>query len=414
LFATVIVAVVALWVLARIRFPERETPVNPVAPVLTQLAPTPAFTDLAAAVSDVQSRALLPFVALHLEPADIAAPAGAPREAVAALRVRDDVAVALLDSSPGATAGGVPVEAAVLNLDPATGLAAIKVPPLRRVEPTYWSPSRLGSPRYMLATMATRDGLSLRPVFVSTLGTAESVPWGTDVWTAPPRTDLTPGTFAFTSTGALAGLVVRHDNRPAILPLAALMTAADRLIELRQGKPGWIGLTVQPLTPALATATGATGGMIVTWVDPKGPAAGSIQVADVIETIDGAAADLTEQQWTARTARLVAGESLTIRVRRGTMTQPARLTAAERPPPAPTLGLTMRRARTGVEVLRVEPGSAAARAGIRPGDIITFAAGVQAPTPTQINRAFAAASDRALVLGVTRSDSHVVVAVYTR
>ncbi len=411
LFVTIIVAIVALWVLARIRFPDRPAPVNPVAPVLTQLAPTPTFGDLAATVADVQPSALLPFVAVQLQPGGTVASGDAPPDAVAALRVRDDVAIALLD--PG-LAQGEPVDATVLNLDPATGLAALKVPPQGRGELNEWVPRRLDAPRYVLTTVASREGLSLRPVFVSTLGTSENVTWGATVWTAPPRTDLTPGAFAFTSSGALAGLIIRHEDRAAILPQAALAAAADRLLGQHRRTPGSLGLNVQALTPALAAATGAAGGAIVTWVDPDGPAAGSIQATDVLEAFEDAPTSLTEQSWVARTARMEPGESVTVRVRRGALTQPVRLTATERQPSAPSLGLAMRRVRSGVEVVHVEAGSAAARAGIQAGDVITVGAGVAAPTPSQIGRAFAAGGDRPLVFGLTRGESHLVVVVNTR
>src|SRR5687768_18460596 len=49
-------ALVTLWVLVRIRFPDRAPTANPVAPVLNQIAPPPGFPDLAAEVDRVGRR----------------------------------------------------------------------------------------------------------------------------------------------------------------------------------------------------------------------------------------------------------------------------------------------------------------------------------------------------------------------
>lgn len=409
LFATVILSVVALWILARLRFPEQPPSVNPVAPVLTQLAPTPAFGDLASVVSDVQARVLSPFVAVRLEPASVARRTGS--SVVAALRVRDDVAVALLDPAEGSWRDRSPQGASLLNVDRATGLALLKVPSRPTPTLSYWSPGRLASPRYLLSTVTVPDAISLRPVFVSVLASGDSVPWEAPLWTVPSSTDLTAGSFVFGTTGAFAGLVVPHEGGAAILPPEALSSAVDRVLKQRQGNPGWLGLNVQPITPALSAATGASRGLIVSWVDPLGPAAGSIQVADVLESMDDMSSALTEEPFRARVARLLAGDAITLQVRRGEMRQPVRLTAAEQPAPAPSLGLTMRRVPGGTEVVRVEPRSAADLSGIRAGDIITFAAGMPAPTPRQIARAFSVATDGTLLVGIDRAGAHLLLPV---
>lgn len=409
LFATVIASVVALWVLARLRFPEQAPSVNPVAPVLTQLAPAPAFSDLAALVSDVQSRVLAPFLAL---PLPVASGRDDPGEHVAALRVRDDLAVALLPSLDGTFRTPQPADATTLNIDRATGLAAVRVAPERAAEFAGWAPAQLAIARYLLCTIPVQDMLALRPVFVSALVAEGNAAWDTTVWRLPERVDVSAGAFAFTTSGAFAGLIVPHGDGLAILPASDVLASVDRLLKQRQGLPGWLGLSVQTLTPDLSAASGAPGGVIVTWVDPRGPAAGSIQIADILETMDEVDAQLTEERYTARTARLIAGDAITFRVRRGQMAQPVRLTAVERPRPADALGLVMRRVRDGAEVLRVEPASAAATAGVREGDVITFAGGVQAPTPAQVTRAFAAeGAGRSIVIGVTRGASHMVLPV---
>jgi S1-C subfamily serine protease len=62
-----------------------------------------------------------------------------------------------------------------------------------------------------------------------------------------------------------------------------------------------------------------------------------------------------------------------------------------------------------VEVLRVERASAASRAGLRPGDVITIAGDLQAPTAGQLARLFAAEPATSPVLIViARGDAHQV------
>jgi len=66
----------------------------------------------------------------------------------------------------------------------------------------------------------------------------------------------------------------------------------------------------------------------------------------------------------------------------------------------------------GVEVLHVEAGSAAMRAGIAVDDVLTRVGDIEAPTPAQITRTFAAASkDGALLLAITRRTGRLVVAL---
>src|SRR5688572_31424315 len=56
LVTTAVVAVMTLWALARVRFPDQPAPSNPVAPIFTQLSARPAFDELAAEIADLQPR----------------------------------------------------------------------------------------------------------------------------------------------------------------------------------------------------------------------------------------------------------------------------------------------------------------------------------------------------------------------
>ena len=400
LFITVLVAVVTLWVLARIRYPGQPATPNPVPSLLTQLAPRAGFEDLAVEVAGLESR---------LAPSLVALESG--QDVLPALRIRDDVVVARLTSN-------LTPKLTVLARDPASGLAVIRVPAAPAPALALWSPQRMQYPRYLIVSDVSRQGMSLRPIFVGSLYPAASPTWSESIWAAPARTDLATGAFVFTSDGTLAGLAIEHEGRPAILPAEAVIRLAERLLREGVRASGWLGVEVQALTPSIASAAGVGAGVVVTRVDPQGGAAEKLAVTDVIETVDGEVV-ATLEHWEARLARLAAGDSLALSVRRRGDVQEIQVTAGDAPPApaeARPLGLTMRAvSRTGVEVVRVDPGSAAARAGIEAGDVVTVIGEVERPTPGQLTRAFhAAPDDRPLLVGVTRGDRHRVLALGKR
>jgi S1-C subfamily serine protease len=298
--------------------------------------------------------------------------------------------------------------------DPASHLAVVRVPDGAAPAPPIWSPGRFDYPRFLMAADVSGDGISFRPVYVGSLSPLTSPIWAGTIWALPEATEIAPGTFVFTVEGEVAGLVVERDGRHAIVPAGTVVAAADRLAREGPRRPGHLGVQVQALTPALSAATGASLGAIVTWVDPLGPAAKHIEVTDVIEAVDGEAVT-TFEHWEARRSRLVEGEGIVLKVRRGGEVRDVPLTAAVVPtPPANrSLGLTLRSIRqVGVEIVRVEPGSTAFRAGLEAGDVITRFGDVDAPSAGQVSRVFAATpDDRPVLAAVTRRSAHLVFAL---
>jgi S1-C subfamily serine protease len=280
-----------------------------------------------------------------------------------------------------------------------------------------WTPQRVESPRYLLVTEASPTGASLRPVFVGALRSTERFLWGTSVWIVPGHLDLARGAFAFTTEGALAGLIVDEPESQALVPADTVMAAAERLLTTEQVQPGTLGLQVQDLTKPIATALGIASGVVVVHVEAGSPAADDIVPTDVIETIDGQAI-ASHHQWQARMARLAAGERVSLRVRRNGESEPVTLVAADATvrPAQPRLGLTMRSVSgVGAEVTLVEPGSIAALAGLRAGDIVTRAGRQPSPSPAQVIRAFEALpSGGALLVALTRDTDRLVVALAKR
>jgi hypothetical protein len=207
LFITVLISIVTLWVLARIRFPDRPATPNPLPPLLTQLADRPRFEDLAVVVAELESRLVPSLLVLELEqpPPSGGQPAVA-QDVIPALRIRDDAVVTLLELASGVARAPRPANLTVLARDPASGLAVIRVPTAPAPVLTVWSPQRMQYPRYLIVSDVSRQGTSLRPVFVGSLYPAASPTWSESIWAVPAHTDLATGAFVFTTDGTLAGL----------------------------------------------------------------------------------------------------------------------------------------------------------------------------------------------------------------
>ena len=404
LFGIVLIAVATLWVLARIRFPDRVQTANPVPPVLAQLAPRSAFDDIASTVAQLEPavREVMVAVEVRRREAATSRPGGSR---TAALRFREGLALTLMDQTtePADVAAENSGEA---GRDPATGVTVVRVAggPVSSAE--AWALRQPDSPGFVLAAELQYERISLRPVFVGSLYAIESPVWEGRLWALPASTSLAPGDFVFNVDGRFAGLTVALADGPAIAPADLVVAIAQRVTRDSTEPAGYLGIAVQPMTPKITAATGASGGgVIVTWVDARGPAASQIRVTDVIEAIGGEALT-TVEHWNARLARLRAGQPVALAVWRRSGIRDVQITAVPRASLSQkeTLGLTFRAARPGgVEVTGVQPESAGFRAGLQVADVITLIGDTQSPTASQVTRAFANAPEGArLLLGITR------------
>jgi len=404
-----VMAVAALWLLARIRFPERLVTPNPVPSVLDQLAGGPTYDDLARDVGQLSLRVAPSIVALGASPAS----PGSMRSSGpgAGLRFRDDMAVTVIPTGPRDDRGSEPQ---VLAYDPASGIAVVRVPgPRPDPAPALatWTPRQFQQSRYLLAADVSPEGMSLQPIFVGWLNRVNNALWTDPLWGVPAHTDLSPGMFLFTSRAELAGVVIAYGGRPAIVPGGTVLAEAERLLAAPPAPAGRIGVEVQSLSAPIASLTGALSGVVVTWVDPEGAARGQLMAGDVIETVDGRAFT-SRQQWDVRVARLAVGETLHVAARRRGQLRDVVLVATAAPPvPASrSLGLTLRtRTGMGAEILRIEQGSAADRAGLIPGDVITLVADVAAPTSSRVVRSYASTRQgERVMVGIMRGEEHFV------
>jgi len=399
LLAVLLTAVATLWVLARIRFPEQLPTPNPVPPVLAQLAPRATLDDIVAAVTQLQTR---------LAPSVIAVGVSKSTDALASVfRFGDDLAVGLLPAVRHSDS-----EMTVVGHDPVSQLAVVRVRVPegdRTPAPQTWSPTRMDAPRFLMAAEVSPQGTSLRPIYVASLVPLESPIWSGLVWRLPREVSAAVGTFLFTTDGLLAGMAADSGGRLIVVPGDTVLAAANRMAAEPSIAAGWLGLEVQALTSDVAEATGAEAGVAVTWVDPRSPLAEQVRVADVIEAV-GDHAVSTIDHWRAFTGRIGEGSTVRLRGRRRGEVYDVQTAAVKAPMPvdeAPALGLTVRTVpRTGVEVVRVLPGSIAARAGIRAGDIVTHLGDTTAPTAADVLRTFAVAGGRPLTIAFTRGDTH--------
>ena len=400
-------AVAVLWVLASIRFDDQPA-LNPVPSVLGQLNSGAQFEALASEIDGLQGRLLPSLLLVDVSSATVEE----STHRTAALRWRDDLALLLLPTEPPSSP---PARLDVRAADPATRLAVIRVAGQSAAIPlTPWTPRRVEQPRYLTSSDVTPVGVSLRPSFVGSLVPTSAPAWPDTVWAVPSGTDLASGSFLFTTTGEFVGLVIRRSDGLAVVPGATVFAEADRLLTSQPSPAGTIAVEVQALTQAVAALTGATGGVVVTSIEPEGPAWSALMVGDVIEAVDGR--DLMQRpQWDARMSRLTADETLVLRVRRRGEVREISLeaTALDRDSVGGTLGLALRRrAGLGAEVTGVQPTSAAHRAGLSVGDVITLFGERQAPTPAQITRSFAALRPgERLMVAITRGEAHHVTVV---
>jgi hypothetical protein len=405
LLIAALAALLALWVLARIRFPGQPVSPNPIPSLLSQLSNVPRFANLAGEVAELQSRLANSWLAVPVSAIDDTVEEG-PRR-LTAIRLSNAQAVVHLRG------GDRPLEEVdIIAADRVTGLAVIRtgssstpagIPP--------WMPQSLDTPRYLMATVSTSAGVSLRPVLVGSLLEVRSPAWAGPIWLTPEGSDLAASAFVFTTSGEIAGLVIREPVGLAIVPWQIVAAEASRLLTSDHASAVDLRVEVRPLTSPLMRATGASQGVVVAWVDSLGPMAKRLAVGDVVAAINAQPIQNT-RDWEVAIGRLRPGDA-TIRVHRQGKTVDLTVTLrADDPSAAATsLGLRMRDVPgVGTTVLRVDPRSAASLARLQEGDLITLAGNITAPTATQLGNVFRSAdTGEAIMLAVTRGRTHLIV-----
>ncbi|MSU88723.1 Do family serine endopeptidase [Rhodobacteraceae bacterium 2CG4] len=195
----------------------------------------------------------------------------------------------------------------------------------------------------------------------------------------------------------------------AIPAVQAQMIVAD-LLDDGKVERGWIGVSIQPVDRDIAESLGleAAKGALVAEVMPDSPAkAAGLQPGDVILGFNGK--DVNEvRDLTRAVAASEIDADAKIEIWRGDEARtleirPALLetASAEAPAPAagpanldlPDLGLGLESTERGVAVASVEPGSAAAEQGIRPGDVILSVDRTEVPDSAAVTEAIETAKE---------------------
>ena len=399
LILTITVSAVVLLLLARLRFPEPPAAVQTTEQPLERLAVQASFEELAIQVARVESAIAGNLLVLRTQPADVAAPRrlgdvlrGDERSVAAvrhipALRIGATTAIAAIPAESritgivgaAAAAGTAGIEAR----DPIRSLARLRVPEAEPRPMAQLSLGTLPTPTYVVAVEGTHAGVTLRPVFLGRSDRFASPRWSRPLLPLGGAF-VSAGALVFTLSGEFLGCAVIEDGVPAIAGALDLLESAERME--RTPPPVDPGIAVQPMTPALALATGAMSGVVIAEVSNEGVAAGRLQPGDVVTNMDEHVVEGPERFLVELGVRLAAGPVRLTGMRTAKPFETVLAVAGESPAnPRNELSLEAM-PRTGTRILDVPDGSVFARAGLEAGDVIVGAGVTEAPPPDTLRR----------------------------
>jgi hypothetical protein len=208
------------------------------------------------------------------------------------------------------------------------------------------------------------------------------------------------GAGLFDLDGRVLGIVVRCADRLAAIPAREVARLLADTASTRHRARDAYGVSVQPLDERARAHFGSDSGLLVTEVRRgRGAALADLRPGDLILAIDGRPA--TDGADLGRLVDGASADSHVVTRRRDRATAEVRLApptaaaAPDRADPATTLGIGVAPAAPrGVEVTAVRPGSAAAAAGMRPGDRLLRVGPTTVTSPAVAERLLAAAADR--------------------
>lgn len=311
---TLAVSVAALLLLARFRFPERPLADLTAPQPLSRLTRVTAFDELSALLGDLLRQFEGAVVLVKAGGAGGAAgvagggAAGGAGDAVGGdrgrggesgigqwdgrklnvlgLLVRDDLALVPLPMNARVeqVAGTAFPANGIVARDDERGLTVVRVPGYSAPELALQAPSNpLDVPGYVAILEATPDGPTIRAEFVSRYRTETDARWDQPVLAiggGPLR--MQPGALLFTLNGRFIGMSLDAPSdepsqamagRTLIVPAYGLMARATRLAAGESVRTIDVGIRVQPLTPAVARATGAGAAAIAAAARAAGAAA---------------------------------------------------------------------------------------------------------------------------------------------
>jgi serine protease Do len=296
---------------------------------------------------------------------------------------------------------------AVVRID-ATGLTAARFASADDVRPGQWALA-IGSPLGLDYTVTTgvvsavgRGGLGVNEIEDYVQTDASINPGNSGGPLVNLRGEVIGVNTMIAGIGTGIGFAVPSD---------VCQRVADEIISSGSVRRAYLGVGFQELTPELRTALGVAadvrGGALVSNVPPASPSArAGVKAGDVVVSIDGAPVAEGRDLLRAVLAKRV-GDRVSLRVIRngqevelvavlGERPHESAALPAEQPPPVqaspePAIGLEVGPNPNGhgALVTRVAPSSAAARAGIRRGDIVLEADGASVAHPRAVDLALA-------------------------
>jgi hypothetical protein len=396
LLLTVAVCVMVLLLLARLRFPDPAL-VETVAQPLERLAARASYDALAADIERVEAMIAPNLVvlrtALRLErmprrTRDLLDPPEMATDVlhVAALRISPDTAVAAIapDLRIDSIVGGDGGHAAVVATDPLRRLSRVRVPTASSRPITELPLAALRTPVYVVAVEGTQAGVSVRPVFLGRGSRFESARWNRPLLPVGGSA-LAPGTLIFSLAGEFIGCVVLEDGAPAIVGARDVLDTMERLA-MTAPVPATLGIAVQPLTAALAQATRASRGVVVSEVDPDGPSDGALLPGDVIVSSEGQAFDRPDRflLWVASRQAGTPVDLAVVRNGQSITASPMPRTAEQELVPAPQPVAFDRGSDGGTRVVAAPAARGLRLIGVDPGDLVVRAAHLSNPTPEEV------------------------------
>lgn len=206
------------------------------------------------------------------------------------------------------------------------------------------------------------------------------------------------------------------------IPISRAKRIVEELISHGAVEPPWIGIAIQPLTPALASHFSSTDkqGVLIRAIEPGSPAAtAGLKRGDVIVSVDGKPVQSSEE-YLQRERGYNSGTKLRFRVSRDRQENEIVVTAGRFPQEKADdlawklLGLAVAETENGLEVRKVRTDGPAGRIGFTRGDVIMGIAGNQVKTLAEFRRkVIDARMSQGLLLSVGRGRSvyHITLAL---
>jgi serine protease Do len=411
LLATIAVSVGMLLLLARFRFPEEagRPSASPAPAPLERLAARATFDELAGIMADLERRLGRTVISLGVHGGDGVT-------SVPAVRLTADRAVAILPADRrlvGVDGKGPPP---IIARDAARDLIVVQTSSSPETVVTFPSAPATPGPRYVAVVEATARATAVRPVYIGRTNLFADPRWAEPILSVEAvQQTLSPGSAVFSLDGSFVGLADESGGTVIVIPANTLRSIVAAAPSALQG-PSELPIEVEPLTDALARAAGADKGVIVSHVPASIRAETDLASGDVIQAVDGIGiTTIAGFQQVAQSRGPGAQVTLSV-VRRGKPTTVS-ISAIERGTSGSWSGVghgaVLRSIpNIGTEVVLVQPGSPADRAGVRRGDVVVSLDSIQAPDASRIERAFAnAQTGQILLLAVRRDAEHRVIAL---